>query len=110
MSLPFEVEEYPKPIKLDLVYGVKGPVYVRGWTPDEFDAIQPTLKNLKADSSGVDAIRQIVANVLVNKDGTPSGATAEDLRARLSTPMLADLLDQVAANCGLAKPENIEKN
>jgi hypothetical protein len=109
MSLPFSLKEHPKPIELKSVYGVEGSVYVRPWTLDEFEALQPTLEGIKSDADGIQTIKRIVADVIVNPDGSPCGAKPEDFHA-YPTPTLADLLTQISSRCGLAKPEDIEKN
>lgn len=98
-----------KPIKLESVFGIEGPVWVLPWSVAEFKTIGHEIESLKMDDEGIYRISQIVSARLVDELGASLGLTASDLES-YDAPTLSDLFAQICERCGFSKRELIQKN
>lgn len=98
-----------KPIKLDSVYGLDGPVYVLPFSLGEIEELGDKIDELKVDRDGIAEIRKLVAGRLCDEQGQSLGVEPDELK-EYDAPTISDLMNQIMERCGFAKRELIQKN
>lgn len=104
-----KLKRVKKPIKLESVFGIEGPVYVIPFTLGEMEDLGDHIDELKVDKSGMAEVRKLVAGRLCDDQGQPLGMEPDELK-EYDAPTISDLMNQILEKCGFAKKEQIQKN